>query len=309
MGILSIWINSDYAWTLILVIVMFFTFITVLFYYTRDKYEPEPISKIAQAFLYGVLSVIPAVIISIIGLALLGNNMLIFAILLAPLIEEFSKAYFVVQLSKDDTFDGPLDGLIYGAMVGSGFATIENLLYGLGTSYINVSSGVELTFYRSIPQIIGHPLYTGLVGAGIGAYKVGLIRNKYQNIWMAILLHSMWNLSASLTDPLMFFGGIAIVVTFSIIQLRKELKKAIELDRKAYESGYYDKKKIYLEQKRKIREQQKINHINWIRQMQQSPNSRQPNNWQTPINDQQFHLDQVQESENEQFPIEDEEEY
>ncbi|MFV2015535.1 MAG: PrsW family intramembrane metalloprotease, partial [Candidatus Heimdallarchaeota archaeon] len=172
---------------------------------------------------------------------------IISAVIIAPVIEEFTKGFFVVQLSKDESFDGPLDGLIYGAMVGSGFATIENLLYGFSAILINIDAGVQLTIYRSLPQIVGHPLYTGIMGAGVGAYKVGLNRSKYNLVWQSIVLHGMWNGAASIADPTLFYVGLAIVVGISIIRLRGELIKAIELDKQAYERGYYVQKKVYLE--------------------------------------------------------------
>lgn len=247
MGVISNWIDGPYGWTAIFLIVVFFTFITILFYYTRDKYEPEPKSRIFVAYVYGIVSVVPALIISLISIDLFIASPLLSAIIIAPIIEEFAKGFFVVQLSKDESFDGPLDGLIYGAMVGSGFATVENLLYGFAATLTNIDAGVQLAFYRSLPQIVGHPLYTGIMGAGVGAYKVGLNRNQYDLIWQSIVLHGMWNGAASIADPTSFFAGLTIVIVISIIRLRDELMKAMELDRKAFERGYYEQKKIYLE--------------------------------------------------------------
>ena len=247
MGVISDWIDGPYGWTAIFLIVLFFTFLTILFYYTRDKYEPEPVSRIFIAYVYGIISVIPALIISLISIDLFIASPILSAIIIAPIIEEFAKGFFVVQLSKDETFDGPLDGLIYGAMVGSGFATVENLLYGFTATLINIDAGVQLAFYRSLPQIVGHPLYTGIMGAGVGAYKVGLNMNQYNLVWQSIVLHGMWNGAASISDPTSFFAGLAIVIIISIIRLRDELMKAMELDRKAFERGYYEQKKIYLE--------------------------------------------------------------
>ncbi len=248
MGLFNTWIESDYGWTAILVIIIIFTLITVWFYYTRDKYEPEPFSRIMVAYFHGMVSVIPALIISLIAISFVSLNMLLTAVILAPIIEEFTKGYFVVRLSKHDSFDGPLDGIIYGSMVGAGFATIENLLYGFSTSTLfSINEGVEITFYRSFAQIIGHPLYTGIMGAGVGAYKVGLQNNQYNRIWQSIVLHGMWNGAASLGQPNLFYIGLVIVGVISAIKLRNELTYALELDRKAFERGYYEQKRRYLE--------------------------------------------------------------
>ena len=61
------WLNGSYGWITILLIVFIFKGITILFYYTRDKYEPEPYSRIFRAYVYGMLSVVPSLIISLIA--------------------------------------------------------------------------------------------------------------------------------------------------------------------------------------------------------------------------------------------------
>ncbi|MCH8908236.1 MAG: PrsW family intramembrane metalloprotease, partial [Candidatus Heimdallarchaeota archaeon] len=232
------WANGPYGWTLVVLIALFFTLLTVIFYYTRDKYEPEPISNIVKAFLFGVLSVIPAIILSLIVIQIVPVNQFALAIIIAPVVEEFCKGWMVVHMSHDDAFDGPLDGIIYGAMIGSGFATIENLIYALAASLTGIESSIQLTIIRSIPQAIGHPLYTGIFGAGIGAYKVGLSLNQYQHIWRSILLHAGWNTSASFINPATFFGGLITIATISIYILRKELRDALRLDKAALDNGY-----------------------------------------------------------------------
>ena len=282
MGLFNDWVEGEYGWTTILVIVIFFTLITIWFYYTRDKYEPEPFSRILVAYFYGMISVIPALIISLIAVYFVSFNILLTGIIIAPVIEEFTKGYFVVHLSKHDSFDGPLDGIIYGSMVGSGFATIENLLYGFSTSTLfSINEGVELTFYRSLAQIIGHPLYTGLMGAGVGAYKVGLKNNQYNLIWQSILFHGLWNGAASSSLAITFIGGLIIVAIISIIRLRDELQNAIELDRKAFERGYYEQKQQYLEYMKNLNNRLFYRHsyppINNIRESDQSTYSQQPN--------------------------------
>ncbi len=225
-----------------------FTLLTIVFYYRKDKYEPEPLSRILFAFLLGVFSVIPALIIEIIVSAIgglltagiLASDFMV-AVFIAPPVEEFSKAIMVAYLAKHRDFDGPLDGLIYGAMVGSGFAMAENIFYGLNAfSEGSLSFALGLTFIRGLTQIVGHPLYTGIAGIGIGGYKVGLYRSKYEKIKKSIGLHMLWNFSASLTAVFIVgFIALLLVMVYGIKILRTELKFVTDLDRIAYESGYY----------------------------------------------------------------------
>ncbi len=234
-------INASNAFIIMLLIVIFFTIITILFYNRLDKYEPEKLSRILFAFFLGIISVIPAIIISEF-VAIFISSILINSIFGAPIVEEMCKAWFVVYLSRNKDFDGVLDGLIYGAMVGAGFASAENLLYGISQSSNGAySAGVLLTFTRSLSQIIGHPLYTGLSGAGIGAYKRGMEKGKYNQLWRAMLLHGTWN-SAAFLPELAFYIGILIVIIVSIVVLWYEIRLAVLLDKTAFESGYYERK-------------------------------------------------------------------
>ncbi len=230
-----------------------FTLLTVIFYYRKDKYEPEALSRILFAFLLGVLSVIPALIGEIL-IALIGGALTfgllatepILAIFIAPPVEELSKAMMVIYLSKHRDFDGPLDGLIYGAMVGSGFAMAENVFYGLGAFFeLDINTALGLTLIRGITQILGHPLYTGLIGIGIGGYKVGLYRSKYQKLNQGIGLHMLWNFAATIS-ALSLLGYLLLIgiMGYGIIILRRELRFVTELDRMAYESGYYKYKSV-----------------------------------------------------------------
>lgn len=225
-----------------------FTLLTIIFYYRKDKYEPESLSRILFAFLLGVLSVIPALIgeifIALVGGALtfgLLANDAIMAIFIAPPVEELSKAMMVIYLAKHRDFDGPLDGLIYGAMVGSGFAMAENVFYGLSAFLsADINAALGLTFLRGITQILGHPLYTGLIGIGVGGYKVGLYRTKYQKLNQGIGLHMLWNFAATIT-AFTILGIVALLglMAYGVVILRRELRFVTELDRAAYENGYY----------------------------------------------------------------------
>src|SRR4051812_21561039 len=57
--------------------------------------------------------------------------------LVAPIVEEAVKAIILVALFLFSwrEFDDVLDGVIYGAMVGLGFAFAENMLYLTGSAY------------------------------------------------------------------------------------------------------------------------------------------------------------------------------
>ena len=53
------------------------------------------------------------------------------AVISAPLVEESAKAIILLIFffAKRDEFDGVVDGIVYAAMVGLGFAMTENIQY------------------------------------------------------------------------------------------------------------------------------------------------------------------------------------
>ncbi|NIV30935.1 MAG: PrsW family intramembrane metalloprotease, partial [Anaerolineae bacterium] len=83
----------------------------------------------------------------------------------APLIEEALKGILVLLLflGLRREFDGPLDGIVYGALVGLGFAVSENAAY-------MIEEGFRQHFLTRIllRGLAGHATYTALTGLGLG---------------------------------------------------------------------------------------------------------------------------------------------
>lgn len=145
-----------------------------------DRNEKEPWHLVAIAFLWGAF---PATAIS--GL-FNGINGAIFgavaadpamasqltASISAPFVEELAKGVALVLLylffHKD--FDNVLDGIIYGAIVGLGFAVYENFTY-----YVNSGSlcgAAVLTYVRGILSgVATHVTFTGITGLGFGIFR------------------------------------------------------------------------------------------------------------------------------------------
>lgn len=109
------------------------------FLYWMDRYEKEPLGLVLAVFLWGFL---PAAILSLITQLVLGIPFMLLdeagqladavtVSVVAPITEEFFKglAVLLVFLLWRYEFDGVFDGIIYGSLVGFGFAAIENVLY------------------------------------------------------------------------------------------------------------------------------------------------------------------------------------
>jgi RsiW-degrading membrane proteinase PrsW (M82 family) len=210
-----------------------------------DRYEKEPLWLLAGAFLWGT---VPAVVASLIaelvaGLptSLLGSALAstIDSSLSAPVIEEVVKglAVLLIFLTFRAEFDDVLDGIVYGAMVGLGFAMTENVLYFLSAySTGGLADWGMVVFLRSLVFGLNHALYTSITGVGLGLarYYRGAARRvavPVLALFLAILLHSVHNLFAQLNDVICGavlvsaasdWGGILIIVLVAAAVWRKE---------------------------------------------------------------------------------------
>jgi RsiW-degrading membrane proteinase PrsW (M82 family) len=142
-----------------------------------DRYEKEPLGLLIAAFLWGA---IPAIIFSLIAELVLDIPIsyfvepvaasLIGAAVVAPVAEEIFKglALLLLLLFFRKEIDSPLDGVIYGGLVGFGFAAVENVLYFAGAFVESGPAGFALlAILRAFLFGLNHALFTGLTGLGL----------------------------------------------------------------------------------------------------------------------------------------------
>lgn len=193
-----------------------------------DRYEAEPFWMLATAFFWGALvAVFFAILLNTAsGLAVetMTNSQragrTFGVVISAPIVEETAKAVILVAffLWKKDEFDGVLDGIVYAAMAGLGFAMTENIQY-YGKAVLG--GGDRLTFVlilRGALAPFSHPMFTALTGIGLGLARQ--TRNSAVK-WLApplglmaaISMHSIWNGSG------VIFGGIGFILTYLLIMI------------------------------------------------------------------------------------------
>jgi protease PrsW len=143
------------------------------------------------------------------------------AVISAPIVEETAKALilFIFFFWKKDEFDGVIDGIVYAAMVGLGFAMTENIqYYGLAVTKAG-GGGLTLVFIlRGALAPFSHPMFTSLTGIGLGLARQS--RNNFVKfvapvlgLLAAISFHSIWNGSAAL------FGGVGFLLMYFLIMV------------------------------------------------------------------------------------------
>jgi protease PrsW len=184
-----------------------------------DRYEIEPVRAVLACFAWGAVGAIlfslaAGLLFQIAFEEALGAEAAAAAsvVIGAPLIEETFKgiAVLAVLVFARHEIDSTLDGLVYGALVGVGFAMTENILY-FGQAYLEGGLGEFglLVLGRAVLGGFGHPAYTAITGAAIGwsrgRYGRGLARALVPILgWSAaVALHIAWNGGLVLTSAKM----------------------------------------------------------------------------------------------------------
>lgn len=194
-----------------------------------DRYESEPLGMLATAFFWGALvAVFFAFLLNtasglVVAILTNDNNAAaaFSAGISAPIVEETAKAMilFFFFFAKKDEFDGVVDGIVYAAMVGLGFAMTENIQY-YGKALLQGGGGrlTAIFIMRGMLAPFSHPLFTSMTGMGLGLArqsKNGFVKvaAPILGLSMAIFLHGIWNGSAIL------FGFVGFLLTYILIMV------------------------------------------------------------------------------------------
>lgn len=222
-----------------------------------DRYEQEPARVIVACFAWGavgavIFSVFAELIAGTIIIATIGQEAgtLVNLGIGAPVIEETFKGLALLALLHyfREEFDNLLDGLVYGALVGLGFAMTENILY-FGAAYLEAGPyGLgQLFIVRAVINGFGHALYTGTTGAAVGwarsRYRQGIGRVVVPVLgWsLAVFQHFLWNTGAVVIAglqgedatlwsvvlveaPLFVLPALILLVTIAVVASRRELE-------------------------------------------------------------------------------------
>ncbi|MFT4136885.1 PrsW family intramembrane metalloprotease [Microbacterium sp.] len=205
-----------------------------------DRWEPEPRSLLVLAAAWGAIA---AVVIAL-GVDLLLTLVLgpasdpvresFAAVVQAPIVEELAKGLgvLIVFVVARRAFDGPVDGVVYGALVGAGFAFTENILY-FSSSLAGGIPETALTFFlRGIMSPFAHVMFTAVTGYALGrAARQGVAVRGALGPWLAGLaaaaaLHAVWNGSAVFADFFAVYATLQVplflVFVGGVVLLRRE---------------------------------------------------------------------------------------
>lgn len=222
--------------------------VMMLYFDWLDRKRPEPWKLRYLVTLVGLLSVIPALIADgflmgafhVSTIPTSYGTATFNAYGMAAAVEEASKisaVFMVVWYSR--SFDERMDGLVYGARAGLGFALFENILY---IQQVAPTDQLVVTWVvRALLAVPGHALWSGMLGycaarrrfdkAGPGLFGGYLL---------AVFFHGTYDFSVFVQGPLRDHGNDAIanvLITVPLlltiagwITVRKMARTALRLD-------------------------------------------------------------------------------
>lgn len=230
-------------WVISVITAVVPTVLYVLILWWFDRYEKEPRHLLLAAFVWGA---VPAAILSIIGEAVLGQPLmalgeapaqLLSSSLLAPVVEESAKGFavFLLLLFFWREFDDVLDGVIYGATVGFGFAMSENVFYFADSLQQAGWEGLATSaFFRAVIFGMNHALFTSIFGASLGYARIGARGCRRWampplGLLGAMFVHGLHNLLVSLSNAVCLlmsvmnnWGGMLVILAVILLAAQQE---------------------------------------------------------------------------------------
>jgi RsiW-degrading membrane proteinase PrsW (M82 family) len=210
--------------------------------YWVDRYEKEPRRLLAVAFLWGA---IPAVLLALVVELffslppdLIGPEALeaVRLGLVAPLLQEALKGLVVLFIAwrYRREFDNVLDGLIYGALVGFGFAMTGNLLSYVGSFLLWGFPGLGgVTVVEGAIYALDSAFYSAIFGAALGLGRLARVRWRRWTIsvggfFLAVVVHALHSvlayslLTLSAIMVISTAVGVTIIVIVAVWSLRRQ---------------------------------------------------------------------------------------
>lgn len=172
--------------------------VLMVFIYRQDKYEKEPLGLLIRAFIGGMIAIpLDLALVSFINSVYYSESVFYSAFLEAGFPEElckFTMLFLTIWWNKN--FNEYMDGIVYAAFVGLGFACVENILYvfqgGIGTGIV-----------RALLSVPGHFLFAVIMGYFFSLAKFNKKRRVHYlllSLFAAALAHGLFDWLLMITD-------------------------------------------------------------------------------------------------------------
>ena len=189
--------------------------VLMIFIYFQDKYQKEPIKLLAKAFIGGMLAIpLDFVVIDLIKLVFYSESTAYQAFFEAGIPEELSKFIILfLFIWRRKEFDEYMDGIVYAAFVGLGFACVENLLYVSSSAAEAYQIAISTSFSRALVSVPGHFLFAVVMGYFFSLAKFDKkhrARNLILSVICAAAVHGLFDYMLMIEEFLS--SGLATVI-------------------------------------------------------------------------------------------------
>jgi RsiW-degrading membrane proteinase PrsW (M82 family) len=204
----------------------------LLYFYIRDRYEPEPIRLVIKMFFFGMLLVYPILLMQDNLAKHIGESNLLFSFFLSSGIEEMCKWMILyVYMFRHREFDEPYDGIVYAVAISLGFATVENIIYAFvwGPQF-------SVLLLRALLPISGHALFGVIMGHYLAKAKFEPRRVKFNislSIFVPIFWHGLYDWLI-LTSKSYFIWVMIPLMMFLWIRALQKVKQAQQYTQKKF---------------------------------------------------------------------------
>lgn len=217
-----------------------------------DAKRPEPRSTLRRVAFAGALSAFPVILVGqLLKLASPDPGYaaaLWMAFVIAAIPEETAKvASMYLMAWRRPEFDERMDGIVYGARAGLGFALVENVAYLL---LVPQSFGdfVRLLVGRAVLAVPGHAIWGGVAGyyaarrrfdgrgpGLLGGLGIAVLMHGLYDAWMfgvpvAIRDGHLWLGSTLLDLPVVIYSVPAAMIVGGALLLRSLAQRALDDD-------------------------------------------------------------------------------
>ncbi|MFX3673964.1 MAG: glutamic-type intramembrane protease PrsW [Paenisporosarcina sp.] len=162
------------------------------YFYLRNEISNEPSRTLFHTFVYGAILTFPILFIQhVFAEEQILQSAFIRNVLFTSTFEEFFKwLILVLAIYQHIEFDDPYDGILYGASISLGFATVENILYLF-------TYGVETAFLRALLPVSSHAIFGVVMGYYLGRAKFAQTKSSRPLLFVALIaplgLHMIYN--------------------------------------------------------------------------------------------------------------------
>ncbi len=218
-----------------------------------DPTRREPLVTLSVTFLLSLLfagfaGVVNTVLAPVFG-ALGALGAVAFFFLVVGPVEEFVKWLAIrVYAVRGDAFQTVVDGVVYGAVAGLGFAAIENLTYIVGV-YLEADGTAGIGATEAATSVATQRLFVGpghVIFSAWAGFYLGLARFNPENrgpivikgLLIAAFIHAVYNSTVSVlpefVSPVVLFGFIVLYDGFWLALLYRKVRAYRDLYRSAF---------------------------------------------------------------------------